>query len=60
MDIEEGELDENNGDEAIMEEGEDEPEVYHTSNAENRFDTAAITPNEDQTDAFTEPHHAGS
>ncbi len=40
--------------------GEDEPEVYHTSNAENRFDTAAITPNEDQIDAFTEPHHAGS
>jgi hypothetical protein len=45
VDVEEGELDENNADKAIMEEGEDEPEVYHTSNAENRFDTAAITPN---------------
>jgi hypothetical protein len=42
VDVEEGEIHESKTDEAIVEVGEDEPEVYNMSNADNRFDTAAI------------------
>jgi hypothetical protein len=60
VDVEEGEIHESKTDEAIVEVGEDEPEVYNMSNADNRFDTAAITPSEDQINAFTEPLYIGS
>jgi len=69
VNVEEGEINDSKAEEAIVEEGEDEPEVYNNmSNAEERFETAAVNPNENQIDdphenqidAFMEHLHEGS
>jgi hypothetical protein len=68
VDVEEGEINDSKAKEAIVEEGEDEPEVYNNmSNAEERFETAAIianknqidAPHENQIDAFMDHLHEG-